>query len=481
MPQYTPGSLGYVGENSPEELAQLRGETGPTASVTRPTTLPGGSLRGSMTQPQQQGASSAEQMMAFQTLMRGISQDAYEKRQAKEGKTLGRQFDPSKVSGATFKSIIDFAESGRGGDISKMYAAGVETGTQALKFEEDRLQREEQKRQFDIEQSNKKFDVMEQKLNLGIDSVYIPAGTLADKNNNPGNLRFVGQYGASEGEGGFAKFNTPEEGWQALQNQIRLDQSRGLTLAQFVSKYAPPTENDTETYTQQMAQWLGADPNTPLSSLDYSTVAEMVARKESGSQFVDASKAGEDDIEAMAKQYKEGKITAAQIPAAKRGKVIAASEKLGAVVSEENKRTYLSSVNDVNNLLEGDKYKGISGFLGGVTKTLPGTEARQTAKEYESFLADLKLSARSALKGQGTISDYEMKVLEDAASGGLDRTASEGAFKQKLVEIRGAMQNAAGEKAKVRVTKNGETVEVEVNSQDIYDLIADGATIKYIE
>ena len=36
------------------------------------------------------------------------------------------------------------------------------------------------------------------------------------RNNNPGNLRFVGQAGATPGEGGFAKFETPQAGLDAL-------------------------------------------------------------------------------------------------------------------------------------------------------------------------------------------------------------------------------------------------------------------------
>lgn len=56
--------------------------------------------------------------------------------------------------------------------------------------------------------------------------IVIPSNTLAGKNNNPGNLRYVGQKGATQGAGGFARFATPEAGWQALLNQIDLDKSR---------------------------------------------------------------------------------------------------------------------------------------------------------------------------------------------------------------------------------------------------------------
>ena len=54
--------------------------------------------------------------------------------------------------------------------------------------------------------------------------------SLAQKNNNPGNLRFAGQEGASEGAGGFARFETPEAGYKALQRQIELDKVRGMTV-----------------------------------------------------------------------------------------------------------------------------------------------------------------------------------------------------------------------------------------------------------
>jgi len=72
---------------------------------------------------------------------------------------------------------------------------------------------------------------------------------LSIRNNNPGNLRMVGQPGAQEGEQGFAAFATPGQGLNALTRQVVLDtQERGLTLAEFITKYAPPSENDTERY-----------------------------------------------------------------------------------------------------------------------------------------------------------------------------------------------------------------------------------------
>ena len=108
---------------------------------------------------------------------------------------------------------------------------------------------------------------------------------LAYVNNNPGNLKFVGQVGATMGEGGFAKFESPEAGYQALQSQISLDASRGQTLSQFINKYAPPTENDTNLYIQQAQQQLGVSANTPLAQIDINKLTQFMANKESGTKM----------------------------------------------------------------------------------------------------------------------------------------------------------------------------------------------------
>ena len=118
--------------------------------------------------------------------------------------------------------------------------------------------------------------------------VSIPSTTLAGKNNNPGNLRFVGQAGASKGQGGFASFVTPEAGYQALLNQINLDASRGLTVAQFVNKYAPPSENNTGQYISQFITKLGCSSSDKLSNLDMGKVGEFMAMKESGTKISSA-------------------------------------------------------------------------------------------------------------------------------------------------------------------------------------------------
>jgi len=123
-------------------------------------------------------------------------------------------------------------------------------------------------------------------------TVQIPTSTqpsgdpqLAYKNNNPGNLQYANQPGAMPGEKGFARFATPDAGAQALHDQIALDQQRGLTLGEFVSKYAPPGANDTALYLQQAAKALGAKVSAKLSTLERGKLAQFVAKKESGTDL----------------------------------------------------------------------------------------------------------------------------------------------------------------------------------------------------
>ena len=110
-----------------------------------------------------------------------------------------------------------------------------------------------------------------------------PSSHLSYVNNNPGNLRYAGQAGAKPGEGGFAAFKSAADGFDALIHQVQIDASRGLSLATFASKYAPPSENNTKKYIGDLVAMLGVSPNTPISQIPPKQLAAAVARKESSS------------------------------------------------------------------------------------------------------------------------------------------------------------------------------------------------------
>jgi len=94
-------------------------------------------------------------------------------------------------------------------------------------------------------------------------------GTIAYRNNNPGNLMYVGQPGATQGEGGFAKFASYQDGFAALERQLGLYAGRGMTISEMTAVYAPAGHgsNDPQAYAQYLANKLGVSPNTPLTDL----------------------------------------------------------------------------------------------------------------------------------------------------------------------------------------------------------------------
>jgi hypothetical protein len=104
-------------------------------------------------------------------------------------------------------------------------------------------------------------------------------GSVSQTNNNPGNLVYAGQSGATgASSSGFAIFPTFQAGYQALLNQINLDASRGLTIAQFASKYAPAQDgNDPTSYAAQIAAATGLSVDDPLSAANAGTVAAVPA------------------------------------------------------------------------------------------------------------------------------------------------------------------------------------------------------------
>lgn len=135
---------------------------------------------------------------------------------------------------------------------------------------------------------------------------YYP-GSVAYSNNNPGNLVYAGQAGATPGLDGFAKFSTYDQGLAALKNQITLDATRGTdingnpttTPAELLTSWAPPSENDTAAYIASVASQTGFDPNAPLSSLgtssDYTSSDFSQAVSSAGQDFngtVDLSSVG---------------------------------------------------------------------------------------------------------------------------------------------------------------------------------------------
>ena len=111
------------------------------------------------------------------------------------------------------------------------------------------------------------------------------------RNNNFGNLNYVGQEGASleakngKGEARFAKFNTPEEGFRALANQLT-SYSEGTskaagyqklnTVQDIIKLYAPESENNTSQYVDSLSKKLGVRGDEQLNLKDPKVMTQMM-------------------------------------------------------------------------------------------------------------------------------------------------------------------------------------------------------------
>lgn len=110
-------------------------------------------------------------------------------------------------------------------------------------------------------------------------------GTRADRNNNPGNIKdgaFArSQRGYIGSDGTFAKFASAADGINAQLNLLRNYYSRGVdTVAEIVSKWAPPGENNTAAYINKVAKMLGVNPTAHLGVSALPDLARVMAQVE---------------------------------------------------------------------------------------------------------------------------------------------------------------------------------------------------------
>jgi hypothetical protein len=103
----------------------------------------------------------------------------------------------------------------------------------------------------------------------------------AQRNANPVNLRFAGQTEATgKDDSGFAIFPTHMAGWRAAIAQIKLDSGRGLNVRQFIEKFAPSNENDTEAYISFVTINLSTFEDMELKHLSPYALAGVMAARE---------------------------------------------------------------------------------------------------------------------------------------------------------------------------------------------------------
>ncbi|HAU28975.1 MAG TPA: structural protein [Rhodospirillaceae bacterium] len=94
------------------------------------------------------------------------------------------------------------------------------------------------------------------------------------RNNNPGNIRkgrdtWLGEAPRQDGSP-FVQFETPEMGCRAMAKVLLAYQRRyGLrTVRGIVSRWAPPSENPTESYVAHVAQSIGRGADEPIDIIN---------------------------------------------------------------------------------------------------------------------------------------------------------------------------------------------------------------------
>ncbi|EFT9363758.1 lytic transglycosylase [Salmonella enterica] len=107
------------------------------------------------------------------------------------------------------------------------------------------------------------------------------AAKRGERNNNPGNLNFAGQAGATlERPGGrFARFETAFDGLRALSRQLVLYAGRGInSVEKIISTWAPASDNNnTAAYIQAVSQRLGVNPQAALNINDPQTMSALMS------------------------------------------------------------------------------------------------------------------------------------------------------------------------------------------------------------
>lgn len=119
----------------------------------------------------------------------------------------------------------------------------------------------------------------------------LTSSPISVRNNNPGNLREVGQTT------GLRRFQTPEAGVDAMRSDLmakisgrssamasRYGAGYVPTLSNVITTWAPPEENNTAAYINFVAQRSGLNPNQPLMPQDIDRIIPAMIAMEGGQE-----------------------------------------------------------------------------------------------------------------------------------------------------------------------------------------------------
>lgn len=130
-------------------------------------------------------------------------------------------------------------------------------------------------------------------ISTGVENMLTARGI---RNNNPGNIRlshtvWQGQLPvAQQTDDTFVQFTAPEYGIRAIAKILDAYAARGIvTVNDIINTWAPPTENDTASYVQTVADSMGVESTASVSKSEYPALIAAIVEHENGSQPYDVS------------------------------------------------------------------------------------------------------------------------------------------------------------------------------------------------
>lgn len=275
------------------------------------------------------------------------------------------------------------------------------------------------------------------------------AGTLGDRNNNPGNLRPVG---ASTG---FQQFQTPEAGLSAIDQNLQAYGKRGInTIEGVISRWAPSSENNTAAYVSSVAKRLGIDPKQPISlSNPYvrQALGTAIMLHENGTGILTR----DGGAPAPANGVRGGGLEFSPVEQAdakaserfKTGVADAAAKNVeNSQAQAQSASSTLQNVQQIRSGLDkallgpGSKI-GVALMQVGQALGVGGKDAAETLSNTRSVIQGLarqELSAAGQMKGQGQITESERGILRRAEAGEIDNFT-----KPELTTLLGALEKTA--------------------------------------
>lgn len=140
----------------------------------------------------------------------------------------------------------------------------------------------------------------------------------------------------------------------------------------------------------------------------------------------------------LAQAVQSGIISLDKVPADLRAGV--ASELATSGIPSQRIATIDSNIDVVNALLNNPALGAISGIQA-PTAIIPGTNAQLARNQYNQLKGILSLENREKLKGSGAISDFEFRILAEAATA-LGRNLSDAAFLEQLQKTKEIFEKA---------------------------------------